>query len=73
MTLTMALLGRAVKRRLRKLRGVTNLHKVRVPLEVRYYFRKRATNVKDAMPVSFRSELSTSYILTIFKQRNLLP
>jgi len=27
---------------------------------------------KDAMPVSFRSELFTSYILTIFKQRNLL-
>jgi len=73
MTLTMALLGRAVKRRLRKLRGVGNLHKVRVPLEVRYYFRKRATNVKDAMPVSFSSELFTSYILTIFKQRNLLP
>ena len=24
------------------------------------------------MPVSFRSELFTSYILTIFKQRNLL-
>jgi len=24
---------------------------------------------KDAMPVSFRSELLTSYILTIFKQR----
>jgi len=30
-------------------------------------------NLKDAMPVSFRSELFTSYILTIFKQRNLLP
>jgi len=28
---------------------------------------------KDAMPVSFRSELFTSYILTIFKQWNLLP
>ena len=28
---------------------------------------------KDAMPVSFRSELFTSYIFTIFKQRNLLP
>jgi len=28
---------------------------------------------KDAMHVSFRSELLTSYILTIFKQRNLLP
>jgi len=25
------------------------------------------------MPVSFRSILFTSYILTIFKQRNLLP
>jgi len=31
------------------------------------------SNVKDAMPVSFRSELFTSYIVTIFKQRNLLP
>ena len=29
--------------------------------------------VKDARSVSFRSELFTSYILTIFKQRNLLP
>jgi len=30
--------------------------------------------VKDAMPVSFRSKLFTSYILTIhvFKQQNLL-
>ena len=27
---------------------------------------------KDAMPVSFRSILFTSYILTIFKQRNIL-
>jgi len=26
-------------------------------------------NLKNAMPVSFRSELFTSYILTIFKQR----
>ena len=29
--------------------------------------------LKDAMPVPFRSELFTSYILTIIKQRNLLP
>jgi len=29
--------------------------------------------LKDAMPVSFRSILFTSYILTIFKQQNLLP
>jgi len=29
--------------------------------------------LKDAMPVSFKSELFTSFILTIFKQRNLLP
>jgi len=29
--------------------------------------------VKDAMPVSFRSELFTSYILTMIKQQNLLP
>jgi len=29
--------------------------------------------IKDAMPVSFRSKLFTSYIVTIFKQRNLLP
>jgi len=29
--------------------------------------------LKDAMPVSYRSELFTSYILTIFKQRNVLP
>ena len=28
--------------------------------------------IKDAMPVSFRSELFTSYILTIFNQRNPL-
>jgi len=28
---------------------------------------------KDAMPVFFRSILFTSYILTIFKQQNLLP
>ena len=28
---------------------------------------------KDAMPVSFRSELFTSYILTTFKQGNILP
>ena len=28
---------------------------------------------KNAMPVSFRSELFTSYIVIIFKQRNLLP
>ena len=26
------------------------------------------TKLKDAMPVSFRSELFTSYFLTIFKQ-----
>jgi len=31
-----------------------------------------AGDVQDAMPVSFRSILFTSYILTIFKQRNLL-
>jgi len=29
--------------------------------------------IQDAMSVSFRSILFTSYILTIFKQRNLLP
>jgi len=29
--------------------------------------------LKDAMPVSFRSKVFTSYILTIFKQWNLLP
>ena len=29
--------------------------------------------MKDAMPVSFRSELFTSYILTIFKRWNLFP
>jgi len=29
--------------------------------------------IKDAMPVSFRSELFTFYILTILKQRILLP
>ena len=29
--------------------------------------------VKDARSVSFRSELFTSYIFTIFKQRNRLP
>jgi len=28
---------------------------------------------KDAMPVSFISELFTSYISTIFRQWNLLP
>jgi len=39
-----------------------------------YYYNhtKRLCCVKDAMPVSFRSQLLTSYILTIFKQRNLL-
>jgi len=31
------------------------------------------SRLKDAMPVSFRSILFTSNILTIFKQRNLLP
>jgi len=66
----MALLGLAVKRRLRKLRGVTNLHMGECPWRFGIIF-ERATNVKDAMPVSFRSELFTSYILTIFKQRNL--
>ena len=30
-------------------------------------------DLKDARSVSFRSELFTSYILAIFKQRNLLP
>ena len=29
--------------------------------------------LKDARSVSFRSELFTSYFLTIFKQRNRLP
>jgi len=29
--------------------------------------------IEDAMPVSFRSDLFTSYILTIFKQLNLVP
>jgi len=29
--------------------------------------------LQDAMPVNFRSILFTSYILTIFKQRTLLP
>jgi len=29
--------------------------------------------VKDARSVSFRSELFTSYILAIFRQRNILP
>ena len=33
----------------------------------------RSKSIKDDMPVSFRSEVITSYILTIFKQRNLLP
>jgi len=33
---------------------------------------KLLKTVKDASPVSFMSELFTSYILTIFKQRNLL-
>jgi len=28
--------------------------------------------IKDALPVFFRSELFTSYIVTIFKQRNIL-
>jgi len=28
--------------------------------------------LKDAMPVSFRSDLFTSYILTIIKKKNLL-
>jgi len=28
--------------------------------------------LKDAMAVSFRSELFTSYIVTIFKQRNII-
>jgi len=31
------------------------------------------TYIKDATSVSFRSKLFTSYILIIFKQRNLLP
>ena len=39
----------------------------------KYYIISRFKKVKDAMPVSFRSELFTSYILTIFKQRNILP
>ena len=30
-------------------------------------------NIKDARSLSFRSELFTSYILTIFKQLNRLP
>ena len=30
-------------------------------------------SLKDARSVSFRSELFTSYILTIFRQRNTLP
>jgi len=30
-------------------------------------------SLKDAMPVSFRSDLFTTYILTTFKQRNPLP
>ena len=34
---------------------------------------RKYQGLKDAMSVSFRSELFTSYILTIFKQRNLLP
>jgi len=34
---------------------------------------KVKVTVKDARSVSLRSELFTSYILTIFKQRNLLP
>jgi len=29
-------------------------------------------NIKDAIPVSFMSQLFTSYILTIFKQQNVL-
>jgi len=32
----------------------------------------RTRDIKDAMPVSFRSELFTSYILTIFEQWNLI-
>jgi len=38
--------------------------------ELLYHF---LLKIKDAMPVSFMSELFTSYILTIFKQWNLLP
>jgi len=34
---------------------------------------KSKSLIKDATSVSFRSELFTSYILIIFKQRNLLP
>jgi len=33
----------------------------------------RQAKIKDAMPVSFRSELFSPYILTIFEQWNLLP
>jgi len=31
------------------------------------------SNFKDAMPVSFSSDLFTCYILTMFRQWNLLP
>jgi len=37
------------------------------------FIKKWSCVLKDAMPVSFRSELFTSYILTIFKQWNLRP
>jgi len=39
---------------------------------MRFLPRTASVTFKDAMPVSCRSELFTSYILTIFKQRNLL-
>jgi len=38
-----------------------------------YLFLKLSRTLKDVMPVSFRSELFTSYMFTTFKQRHLLP
>ena len=43
---------------------------------IKYWSKLQTTDnilLKDARSVSFRSELFTSYILTIFKQRNRLP
>ena len=58
-------------------RGMLELSYTRVCFQIKWLilmtWHHKCSNFKDAMSSSFRSELFTSYILTIFKRRNILP
>jgi len=48
--------------------GLTDWKFISIIYNLKLFVFNGRRNIKDAMPVSFRSELFTSYFLTIFKQ-----